>query len=315
LVALNNFSIRHYVPERDLPSLVRMLTEIESIDRDGEDTSEEYLRALLEWKNYRPNQDAWVAHAAGKLIGYAAAFEQPSQRCTLHAVVHPSQRRKGLGSQLLELTLSRAREVDSKTILIYANEHNSASNLFLKHHGFVPVGSSGAMKAPPSLVIPSFEFPSGFVLKRYSELNDPFILLSALNNCYLDMWGHQHNDKPTAEDIQSPRFLHYYDADDILLLFDPKNAVSGICSVRSNGKQDQNSSPSDLLDAPGVIKEYREMGYQRHLVLAGIQHLRKKGMNAITLEFYGDNENTLNIYHGIGFEMINFFLAYHRELV
>ena len=51
------FVIRHYVPEKDLPELARLLTEIESIDRDGEDTSEEYLRSALTWPNYRPGQD------------------------------------------------------------------------------------------------------------------------------------------------------------------------------------------------------------------------------------------------------------------
>ncbi len=310
----NAFRVRHYAPETDLSPLAHILAEIESIDRDGEDASEEYLRNSLTWPNYRPAQDAWIAEAEGKLVGYGVALEQPSQRCTIYVVVHPSKRRKGLGSQLLELTLNRAREFDSKNILVYANEHNSASNLFLKHQGFVPVGSSGAMKAPDEFVIPSFGFPPGFTLKRYSEVNDPLILLAALDNCYLNMWGHQHNDKRTEEEIQSPRFLKYYDAGDILLLFDSKNIVSGICSLKPEGKQNENGNKVDLLDAPGVIKEYREEGYQRQLVLAGIQHLRKKGINAITLEFYGDNENALDIYRALGFEMVNLFIAYHKEL-
>src|ERR1044071_9335755 len=101
-------TFRHYVPEKDLSALARMLTEIESIDRDGEDTSEEYLRASLAWPNYRPDQDVWVAEGEGKLVGYAVALEQPSQHCTVYVVVHPSQRRKGLGGQLLGLTLNRA---------------------------------------------------------------------------------------------------------------------------------------------------------------------------------------------------------------
>ena len=66
--------------------------------------------------------------------------------------------------------------------------------------------------------------------------------------------------------------------------------------------------------APGVIQEYREQGYQRQLVLAGIQHLRKKGTRPITLEFYGDNENALDIYRALGFEMVNLYIAYHKEL-
>lgn len=310
----NSFTIRHYVPEKDLSELSRLMTEIESMDRDGEDTSEEYLRASLAWPNYRPTQDVWVAESERKLVGYGVALEQPSQRCTIYVVVHPSQRRKGLGSQLLELTLNRARELGSKNILVYANERNNGSDLFLKHHKFQPVGSSGAMKLNAEMEIPPAEFPKGFTFKKYSEVNEPLILLKALDDCYLGMWGHQHNEHRTDEERKSPSFLHYYDANDILLLFDEKDSIFGMCSLKSQGKREGNGELSDLLDGPGIIQEYREQGYQRSLVLAGIQHLRQKGTRPITLEFWGDNENALNIYSSLGFEMVNRYIAYHKEL-
>jgi len=312
---MSDFSIRHYNPLLDLSSLSRMLTEIEAVDRDGEDTSEEYLLASLEWPNYRPDHDVWVAALDGQLVGYGVALEQPSQRCTLYVVVHPSQRRKGLGSQLLELVLTRARELGSKTLLIYANDHNPASNLFLKQHGFASVGSSGAMQSSAALKISAFDFPAGFQLKKYSEVKTPQILLSALNHCYLDMWGHQHNDNPTEEELRSPRFLKYYAADDILLLFDPQNTVCGICSLKPAGKKDGDGAVSDLLDAPGITKAYRDQGYQRQLVLAGMEHLRKKDSRPITLEFWGESEFALNIYRELGFEMLNHYITYHKELI
>ena len=310
----NSFVVRHYVPGKDLVELSRLLTENESIDRDGEDTSEEYLRASLAWPNYRPAQDVWVAESDGKLVAYGVAFEQPSQQCTLYVVVHPSQRRQGLGSRLLELTLNRAREVRSKKILVYANEHNDASNLFLKHHRFEPVGSSGSMKLDSLEDRMSAEFPKGFTLKSYSEVNDPLILLRALNICYQDMWGHQHNDNPTEEERKSPRFLHYYDAEDILLLFDENDSIAGICSLKSQGKQEGDGKLSDLLDGPGIIRQYRQRGYQRQMVMAGIAHLRKKGIRHITLEFWGDSEHALDLYRSLGFKLVNRFIAYHQEL-
>ncbi len=308
------FNIRHYVPERDLSSLSLLLTEIESIDHDGEDASEEYLRASLVWPNYRPEQDVWIAEWEGRPTGYGVALEQPSQRCTIYVVVHPSQRRKGLGSRLLDLTLHRARELDTKNVLAYANEHNNGSNAFLTHHKFQQVGSSGAMKASSIVEVPPFKFPAGFTLKRYSEVHDSSVLLSALRDCYLDMWGHQYHDQPTAEDLQSPPFLKYYDANNILMLFDPNNKVCGFCSVKPEGKIGEDGSLSDLLDGPGIVQEYREQGYQRQLVLAGMGHLRQKRTRAITLEFWGDKENTLDIYRSIGFEMVNRHVAYHKEL-
>jgi len=313
---MTNFSIRHYNPLLDLSALSRMLTEIESMDRDGEDTSEEYLLASLEWPNYRPNQDVWIAEWDGQLVGYGVALEQPSQKSTLYVAVHPSQRRKKLGSQLLELILARARELDSKSVIVYANDHNQASNLFLTHHGLAAVGSSGAMRMTANTADPNFEFPAGFKLKKYSDVKEPRILLSALNDCYLDMWGHQHNDQRTEEELRSPRFLKYYAADDILLLFDPQNIVCGICSLKPEGKKDGDGSVTDLLDAPGIVKAYREQGYQRQLVLAGIQHLRKKDSHGhpITLEFWGEIESALNIYRELGFEMLNHYITYHKEI-
>ncbi|MFT3892260.1 MAG: GNAT family N-acetyltransferase [Anaerolineales bacterium] len=311
---MSTFSIRHYIPEQDLHNLHLMLTEIESIDHDGEDTSEEYLLGSLQWPNYRPAQDVWVAEADGKLVGYGVALEQPSQRCTIYVVVHPSQRRQGLGSQLLDLTLNRAREFGSQNILVYANDNNQASNLFLKHHGLQAVGSSGALKAPATINVPAPEFPVEFALKQYSEVNEPRTLLNALNMCYFGMWGHGYNPTPSDEDIKFPRFLHYYKPEDILLLYNEKKEVIGICSLKSEGKKEGNGEVSDLLDGPGILQEYRDKGYQRQMVLAGIQHLRQRHTHPITLEFWGESESALNSYRELGFEMVTHYIAYHKEL-
>lgn len=308
------FEIRHYEPQKDLAPLSRMLTEIETIDQDGEDTSEEYLLASLQWPNYRPDQDVWVALSDIQLVGYGVALEQPSRHCTIYIAVHHSKRRKGLGSQLLEKVLTRAGELNSKNILVYTNEHNKGSKQFLKKHSFTMVGSSGSMKIVASVEVPIYELPTGFALKHYSEVNEPRILLQALNICYLDMWGHQHNDQPSEEELKSPQFLKYYNANDILLLFDEKNEVVGICSLKSEGKRETNGEVSDLLDGPGIIKPYRDQDFQRQLVLAGIKHLRKKGSRSITLEFWGDTEKALQSYRELGFKMVNHFLTYNREV-
>lgn len=311
---MEEFIIRHYVPEKDLSPLSRMLTEIELTDCDGEDTSEESLRAALEWQNYRPAQDVWVAESEGKLAGYGVALEQPSQFCTVYVVVHPTHRRKGLGSRLLQLTLDRAGELGSKNILVYANERNHGANLFLAHHKFQHVASSGMMKLDAPLENLSVEFPNGFTFKRYSEINDPLLLLKALNVCYLGMWGHCHRENHTEEERKSPTFLKYYDADDLLMLFDEKDSLCGFCSLKPQGKRGKDGETCDQLDGPGIIQEYRDLGYQRQLVLAGIQHLHQKAKRPIILEFYGDDEQTLEAYRELGFETLNIYLAYHKEL-
>jgi len=185
----------------------------------------------------------------------------------------------------------------------------------LKKHDFTKVGSSGAMVAPADVEVPVFGFPAGFTLKRFSDLNDLYLLAAALNECYLEMWGHQHSEEVSADNSNVARFLGEYGAYNILLLFDDAGSVSGICSIKSEGRKDEQGNIVDLLDAPGVIQKYRADGLQRQLILAGLRRLREQGQRKVKLEFWGDDEKTLDIYRSLGFELSHQYIAFHKELV
>jgi mycothiol synthase len=302
----NSFAIRHYVPEQDLAALSRMLTEIESIDHDGEDTSEEYLRSMNEWSNFDPDLNVWVVESNGSLVGYGQVLPGAQGHSSIYVVVHPTYRRKGLGSKLLALALSRASETDSKSILVYANTHNSASNLFLKQHDFDVAGTSGVMVAQVT-DLPQAEIPAGYALRRYPEIGDPQIVVQALDTCYRDMVGHRQN--VTSAD----RYMNYYGEEGIHLLFDEHETLIGVCAGKPQGKTDERGV-SDLLDAPGLIEEYRQRGFQRFLTLAVMNWLREKGTLPITLEYWGDDEKAIDIYRDLGFELIQQQITYHKEL-
>lgn len=305
---MSEILIRHYVPETDIPSLSRMLTEIESVDRDGEETSEEFLRSMTEWPNFDPEQNVWVAELDGKFVAYGQVIPRTGSPSTLYVVVHPNQRRQGLGSQLLTLALSRLdASKHDKRILIYANGHNAATLAFLNHHGFDVAGTSGIMFAPVT-DLPQAEIPAGFSLRRYLDLGDPQILVQALNECYKDQVGHHQN--VTSAD----RFLDYYGEGGIHLLFDDHNKLIGVCAAKPEGKTDAGEA-SDLLDAPGLVKDMRQRGYQRFLMLAVMHWLREKGTRPITLEYWGDDEQALAIYRELGFTLVSELLTYCKELV
>jgi mycothiol synthase len=303
---MSNFLIRHYLPETDLSPLSRMLTDIESVDRDGEETSEEFLHSMVKWSNFDPDKNVWVAESNGDFVGYGQILPKSDGHCTMYVVVHPSQRRKGLGSQLLALALSRARETESKRILIYTTGHNTASNAFLKHNGFEVAGTSGVMLAPVA-ELPQAEIPAGYVVRRYPELGDPAIVVQALDQCYKGMVGHHQN--VTSAD----RYMNYYGEDGIHLLFDSNDTLIGICAARPEGKTNERGI-SDLLDAPGLVKEYRQRGFQRYLALTIMRWLREKAMRPITLEYWGDDEKAITIYRDLGFELVNEQLTYQKEL-
>lgn len=303
---MNDFSIRHYDPHLDLSALSSMLTEIETIDQDGENTSEEFLSSMTKWPNFDPDQNVWIAESNGNSVGYGQILPKSDNIASIYVVVHPSQRRMGLGSKLLELVNSRAREAGSKALIVYANGHNTASNIFLKKNGFEMAGTSGVMVISVG-DLPEVELPSGYSLRRYPELRDPQIVVHALNQCYKDMVGH-HQNVTSAE-----RYMDYYGEEGIHLLFNESGLLIGICAGKPQGKTDERGL-SDLLDAPGLIHEYRHRGYQRFLALAVMHWLRGEGVRPITLEYWGDEESTLEIYRDMGFELINQQITYRKEL-
>jgi len=302
----NLFAIRHYMPENDISALSQLLTEIESVDRDGEETSEEFVRSMLTWPNFDPDQNVWVAEWNGTFVGYGQSLPKDDGICTIYVAVHPSQRRQGLGNELLSLALARAHQAESKTIIVYANAHNAASNEFLKKRGFEAAATSGVMVAPVRDLFQA-EIPDRFSLRRYPELGNPQIVVQALDRCYRDMVGHRQN--VTSAD----RYLNYYGEEGVHLLFDENEALIGICAGKPQGKTDERGV-SDLLDAPGLIKEYRHRGFQRFLALAVMNWLREKGTHPITLEYWGDDADAIEIYRSLGFDLVNQQITYRREL-
>jgi ribosomal protein S18 acetylase RimI-like enzyme len=68
------------------------------------------------------------------------------------------------------------------------------------------------------------------------------------------------------------------------------------------------------LDGPGITKEYRQQGFQRFLTLAAMHWLREKGARSITLEYWGDDEQAIAIYRGLGFEVVREYFTYQKEL-
>jgi hypothetical protein len=191
-------------------------------------------------------------------------------------------------------------------MLAYANGKNNASDRFLEYHGFAIAGTSGVMAAPVT-DLPQAQIPSGYFLRRYPEVGDPQLAVRALNECYRDMVGHHQN--VTSAD----RYMDYFGSEGVHFLLDEKDALVGICAGKPHGKTDEHGV-SDLLDAPGLIKEYRQRGWQRFLTLAVMNWLREQDTRPITLEYWGDDERTIAIYRELGFELVRQQMTYRKEL-
>ena len=72
---LPNQKVRPFRPDADVLPLVRLLAEIEAVDRSGEALTEAELRVYLDVPQHDPETDRWVVeHPDGALLVAQAAL-------------------------------------------------------------------------------------------------------------------------------------------------------------------------------------------------------------------------------------------------
>lgn len=110
------------------------------------------------------------------------------------------------------------------------------------------------------------------------------------NECFYDM--------RKALEIKPYNFLHSYEqiADkvkDIFLLVEEQEIIG---SVACYGNE---------IDDLVVNRRFQHQGYGRQLLLWGMNQIRKKSMEPITLHVAAWNERAISLYQAVGFEVIN----------
>lgn len=306
------WSTRLFNPAADFYKLLALRNAMEAIEPTDGDTSEESLRATLTWRGHDPARDRWFAMATddpNKLIGYAWVFAQSSARVVANIRVHPDWRRRGVGSALLACAQARALEYGANHMTEGRWANAEPAHYFLLHHGFMPVGNNRFFTAPADVPLPEPEWPAGYTVHPFAQVQDLAVLAKACNRCYHDMWGHAEND-PTAVDEarlaagirDSPEF---YNPEAIFIAFAPDGDVAGICYGRAFGHEGNDAAsgrPKKVVDSPGVVPELRHLGLQRPLTIITMQWLRDNvGAGPIELWSYGDQEEAVAIYLKLGF--------------
>jgi mycothiol synthase len=308
---------RPYNPDGDIPHLSHMLSDIEAVDHDGEETSEEALRAQLTWPNYHPEQDCHVIEAPGDphtLIGYSSVFAQTAERSTLYIAVHPHWRRRGLGSALLAGAVRRAQETRASYVTINANARNKAANTFLRQHGFSLAGSAWTLLAPPGITLEEARWPAGYTVQSYAGLQHLPAVVEVHNRSFADQWGHAENYQATTGELIL-NWLSSTDPAGVFLAFAPGGSVAGFCrALLATENDNPDGNGTDQLDAPGVVPEHRHQGLYRPLVLTAMHWLRAQARHPIILQSWGDSDQTIAVYRDVGFELLQHFFAYRCDL-
>lgn len=318
----NQYVIRLFERDKDLAGLVQLRFDIEVIDHAGNDLDETAVIETLNWPGHDPEQDRWVVEAPenpAKLVGHAYMRIQSQERTAIYVAIHPSWRRNGLGSALLDRARARAREHGANHATVAVEVKNWGAKEFLRRHGFRHAGDNRFMRAPAGIPLSEPCWPAGYSVRTYAEVQDLATLVEAFNRCYGDMWGHLENTQGAmnedylAENMN--KYPQHYNPEGIFMAFAPDGHVAGVCvAILGPKPKGPDNEREKVVDSPGVAPEHRHLGLQRPLTLTTMHWLRGDGPSSINLESYGDGEQAIEIYRECGFALERHYLEYCKHL-
>ena len=296
--------------EHDLQALAVLLEQTPEVALSGDDISLAALSEQMRWPGHSPARDRWVVALRStpeRVVGYSAIFKSPATaRADFMVVTLPSARRRGIGSELLRLALADATALGASDVACYVSGTDEVTPGFLSRRGFTPVAAYVELAAPGALRFPPPAWPTGFIVRSVTGERDIAALVEASNRGYEGLWGH---NVSSAENWS--RWLNEMDITGISLLFDPAGAVAGI--VRAEVRE-RDGARVGVVDAPGVVGQWRGAGLYRLLLLQALSRLIPRDLAEYRIESWGDDPAVIEEYIALGFARSRQDTHYRRRL-
>jgi mycothiol synthase len=253
------------------------------------------------------------------LLGYAHLdLSDASEGPAAELAVSPSARRRGLGGMLVD-ELVRRSDARPGRLRLWAHGADAAANELAAAHGFHRVRRLWQLRRSLFAPLDAVELPSGVSLRSFDRARDVDAWLALNAAAFTDLpdqggW--------TRADLEQRMAEPWFDPDGFLLAEDADGRLVGFhwTKVHSHGHghhhldEDTHShadahagaeehahDPIGEVYVVGVDPGMRGMGLGRGLTLAGLHHLRHRGLSAALLYVDADNEAAISLYRALGF--------------
>ncbi len=256
---------------------------------------------------------------AHDLLGYAHLdVNDAAEGPAAELAVSPSARRRGLGGTLLE-ELVRQAEPHPGRMRLWAHGADAAANHLAAAHGFHRVRRLWQLRRSLFAPLDPVELPPGITLRCFDaerDIPDWLALNAAAFTDLPDQGGW------TREDLEQRMAESWFDPDGFLMAEAPDGRLVGFhwTKVHSHGHGHHHLDEATHLHADGgaaaaghahepigevyvvgVDPAMRGQGLGRGLTLAGLHHLRHRGLSTAMLYVDADNTGAISLYRALGF--------------
>jgi mycothiol synthase len=282
--------VRNFIWD-DLPALLELVGKVGGRGNNDQEM-QRALRDLLGQPGLTPEEDCILVEQLGQIQGFVLVCpELPIGRAVLDIGASSELISRPLERQMICRAVTRAQEMGAGVVHVCLPQYSPTRSL-LEEEGFSYIRTYWEMVWRQTIV-PRNPLPDGFKIRHF-QAGDAPILAKVQNSCFAESWGFSPN---TVMQIEYRTSLASA-LNQKILFMSHGGLVAGYCwtSISSvDGK------PRGIIGMMGVDPIYRGRGLSRSILLAGMEHLRSKGVDDIGLNVDGSNEPAIRLYTSVGF--------------
>lgn len=245
------------------------------------------------------------------LLGFAHLDADEADGPALEIAVHPRARNQGIGTALLDTLLTRCPPAPSP-VRLWAHGQNAAAAQLARARGFLRERHLYQMRRSLFSPLPPVELPAGVTIRPFDPQRD-VTDLQALNAAAFTRLPDQGGW--TEADIRARMAEEWFDPPGLLLATDGAQLLGFHWTKVAPAAPDSGLAvpqPLGEVYVVGVHPDARGRGLGRALTLAGLHHLRDRGLTGALLYVDATNVPAVELYTSLGFSVWDSDMLFRR---
>ena len=233
-----------------------------------------------------------------KLAGVAIAVrESPDHPWVLELVVHPEQRRAGIGRALLG---KLGELVDLSQIQAWAHGDHEAAKKLATGAGLDRVRELYRMRREGTDYLEEAPLDRRFNVRTFRVGEDEPVWLEANAKSFAH---HPEQGSLTLNDLEARMSEDWFDPTGFFLAFDSDQNLLAYHWTKIHPATGDQIRPTGEVYVVGVVPEAQGMGLGRSLTNTGVNYLLELGVDSVILYVDADNEPAVKLYRSLGFTL------------